>query len=184
MSYSFNFCDSYLIHQGRSNMIMVDSLSRFSDFLNPEELKLPSSTTSLEDDLKVRKQTWLQFNFQYILVLLYNFSRTFFAYLRPSSTILIEFSIQAKLQFIKEITCVIYVISSLRYDIWGFPGFIKLCHILMTRVCLSIISLFWIFELLCELLQVFPVQRVNKGTVFVKVKNRFILKKWISKLMK
>ena len=34
-------------------MLILDSLARFYDQISPEELKLPNSTLSLEDDLKV-----------------------------------------------------------------------------------------------------------------------------------
>eukprot|EP00794_Sanderia_malayensis_P014143 gene14143-15620_t len=39
--------------KGRTNIITVDYLTKFYDFISEEELKLPSSTTSLEDDLKI-----------------------------------------------------------------------------------------------------------------------------------
>ena len=34
-------------------MLLIDSLNRFYDYMAQDELKLPNSTTSLEDDLKV-----------------------------------------------------------------------------------------------------------------------------------
>eukprot|EP00795_Rhopilema_esculentum_P015875 gene15875-7206_t len=39
--------------KGKSNVLLIDSLNRFYDYLAQDELKLPNSTTSLEDDLKV-----------------------------------------------------------------------------------------------------------------------------------
>jgi hypothetical protein len=34
---------------------VIDNISKFNDYIAPEELKLPSTTTSLEKDLNVRK---------------------------------------------------------------------------------------------------------------------------------
>lgn len=48
--------DFSFIFQGKSNVLVFDSLARFYDQISPEELKLPNSTLSLEDDLKVRQK--------------------------------------------------------------------------------------------------------------------------------
>lgn len=40
-------------------MIVIDNLGKFNDYISPEELRLPSTTTSLEKDLTVSKSPWL-----------------------------------------------------------------------------------------------------------------------------
>ena len=44
---------SSIFSQGRSIVRVCESLSKLHEYISPSELKLPSSTVSLEEDLKV-----------------------------------------------------------------------------------------------------------------------------------
>ena len=48
-----NVCLSFL--QGRSVVRVCESLSKLHEYVSPSELKLPSSTVSLEEDLKASR---------------------------------------------------------------------------------------------------------------------------------
>lgn len=40
--------------QGSKRVVMVDSVSKFSEFIEPQEIKLPQSTMEFEQDGKVK----------------------------------------------------------------------------------------------------------------------------------